>query len=562
MEPTTNNGSNRSGVAKRYLPVLAVVVVVAIAAGVFALVSGGGDDDDGGETASTPTVEGPRVFEDGDDAADFTNCDPETGRIAIPSVYAAPCVETFTGDNGGATADGVTGDEITVVAYVGDPALDPLQAAQVESSGANLDVDQIQQTAQEYAQLFEDNYETYGRDVNLVTYVGTGAPSDEIKAKADAIAIAEMEPFAVLGGPTQAATFSEEISARGIMCIGICGLSAPQAFVDDRAPYVFPVGHNPEQAASHTAELIGSQLVGKNAEYAGDPELQEQERVFGYLHYDTPDGRFQAGAEAFIDQMRDDYDTELAVEIPFFLDLTRAQESARTVIAQLKDAGVTTVVFQGDPLMPKYFSEEATRQDYFPEWVIGPSVLVDSATFGRTFDQQQWAHAFGISLPAASGQQELQNQYHLFEWGYCREPTSNIYAVIEPDSREFFTGVHLAGPELTPETFEAGLFSYPPSGGGPTRPQISWGDHGIWPGIDRNTSDDASLIWWDPEAEGETPTGLFGKGMYRFVDGGRRYLPGEWPEEPLPLFDPEGTIVTFDELPAEDQPPDYPSPCE
>jgi hypothetical protein len=219
------------------------------------------------------------------------------------------------------------------------------------------------------------------------------------------------------------------------------------------------------------------------------------------------------------------------------------------------------VVFQGDPLMPKYFTEEATRQDYFPEWVIGPSVLVDTATFGRTFDQQQWAHAFGIQIPPAGGNASLQESFQLYEFGYCSEPPSNIAAVLAGPIRGFFNGVTLAGPDLTPETFEAGMFAFPPSGGGPMRTTISRGDHGIWPETDWNGVDDVGLIWWDPEAEGETGTGLFGKGMYRVVNNGERYLPGEWPDDPIPLFDPEGTVVSFQELPAEDQAPDYPSPC-
>jgi hypothetical protein len=49
--------------------------------------------------------------------------------------------------------------------------------------------------------------------------------------------------------------------------------------------------------------------------------------------------------------------------------------------------------------------------------------------------------------------------------------------------------------------------------------------------------------------------------MYRVVNNGERYLPGEWPDEPIPLFDPEGTVVSFTELPAEDRAPTYESPC-
>ncbi|GIR37194.1 MAG: hypothetical protein CM15mP49_25790 [Actinomycetota bacterium] len=39
----------------------------------------------------------------------------------------------------------------------------------------------------------------------------------------------------------------------------------------------------------------------------------------------------------------------------------------------------------------------ATAQGYFPEWVHIGSVLADTTAFARTYDQEQWANAFGIT---------------------------------------------------------------------------------------------------------------------------------------------------------------------
>src|SRR5690606_17148113 len=101
--------------------------------------------------------------------------------------------------------------------------------------------------------------------------------------------------------------------------------------------------------------------------------------------------------------------------------------------------------------------------------------------------------------------------------------------VIEPPLRTVFTGIHLAGPELTPESFRDGLFRYPISGGGPTEPQVSRGDHGVWPEMDLGGGDDMTLIWWDPGATGEDETGNEGQGMYRYAKGGQRYTIGNLP---------------------------------
>jgi hypothetical protein len=79
----------------------------------------------------------------------------------------------------------------------------------------------------------------------------------------------------------------------------------------------------------------------------------------------------------------------------------------------------------------------------------------------------------------------------------------------------FFLGVHMAGPNLTPDSFQQGLFSYPPT----------VGETGRWsfaPG-DRTATDDAREVYWDPNATspfngepGRWVTTLEGK---RFVTG-------------------------------------------
>ena len=49
-----------------------------------------------------------------------------------------------------------------------------------------------------------------------------------------------------------------------------------------------------------------------------------------------------------------------------------------------------------------------------------------------------------------------------------------------------------------------------------------------------------------------------GKGMYRYVDNGRRFLPGKIPTAPIKFFDPPDTITRFTSVPAEMQAADVP----
>lgn len=563
MEPTNRRETGtRPSAMKRYGPLIAIVVVIAIVGVVIALAGGGGDDDKkAADNSPVKTTGGPVTINDSNkDSIDWgPNCDVERGRVKIPYAYAPPCVKPFTGDNGGATAQGVTGDSIKVVVYQGDPAKNPLQAATVRSAGADVDNASERETYQGYFDLFSRYYELYGRKIDLQFFDGSGGPMDEVAARADAKAIADMKPFAVLSGANQTPAWADELAANGIMCLGNCSLAVPESFITEHRPYVYGVGPTPEQAGLLTAKLVTNLLKGKKAEYAGDA-LKNKQRVFGVVHYDTIDGQ-QKSAFATLKKALNDGGVKIAADLPFLLDLAKGPENARTQIAKLKEAGVTSVVFTGDPLTPGNLTREATAQNYFPEWIIGSNVLVDIALFGRIYDQAQWQHAFGLALTPARANRVATESYSLYLWGTGTPPPNNTQGVILADLVPLFTGIHMTGPELTPENFEAGLFRYPPSGGTPLSPTTSRGKHGFWPGTDYGGSDDTGLIWWNPDAEGEDEVGKAGKGLYEYTRDGKRYLLKDMPTEDPGLFDPSTSTTIFETVPPDQRPPDYPSPA-
>ena len=67
-------------------------------------------------------------------------------------------------------------------------------------------------------------------------------------------------------------------------------------------------------------------------------------------------------------------------------------------------------------------------------------------------------------------------------------------------------------------------------------------------------------FWWDPDATGLDEIRKEGTGMYQYVDGGKRYLPGEWPTEDK-LFNPDGAVAIYDQPPPGEERGDYPSPA-
>ena len=555
----------RPSALRRYAPFLAIIVVLAIAGVAFALTQ---SDDDGDDDTSSGDVEAALTFDEavdeGIDTDDWKDCDQDTGRVAIPYPFTPPCVQPVAegDDNGGATAPGVTADSIKVVSYITDPDINAAVSGALGGVGVDTDAALTEDTVGAYVEILGEHYETYGRAIDLQFYRGTGTALDEVAARNDARRIIAMEPFAVIGGPTQSPAFSEELAAAGVVCIQTCALAPRAEFALENRPYIYSIGPLPEQAQTHAANFVGTQLAGKNAEFAGDQAMHDQERVFGYVAYNTNDGYYTPMIEQFVNQLRDEFDTEIVLQREFLLDLAVNAEEAQSFVAAMKDAGVTTVLFSGDPFMPQFLSQAATDQDYHPEWVIGSTVLVDTTALARGFDQEQWAHAMGISLPAARGEQEVQTDYLLHQWQFCEEPASNAYDTHAQRALLLVTGIHMAGPNLTPESFEAGWFKYPPSGGIPTDALVSRGEHDIWPDLDVGGSDDVTVIYWDPEATGTDETGQEGVGMYRYVNDGERIRPEGWGDDlELPLFDDSQSVTLVEDFSGENLLPEYESPC-
>ena len=455
---------------------------------------------------------------------------------------------------GGATTPGVTAHTITVVAY--ELADDDLSA----SLQSLLDPAEAQrETRTRLIELLEQRYAMWGRKIKIVFFKGTG--SDETSSRSDAVTVAtEIGAFASLGGPGQQGAYAEELASRGVLCLG-CGLSVPDSTFQDNAPYMWGTLQTPEQFLVTLGDYLIGRLNKRKATFAGDPELRRKTRVFGSVHFEQDPPVF-GDTEKIVRERGAALGYKDAVSLTYQLVIAQLAEKARSLVAQLKEAGVTTVIFLGDPIMPIYLTQAATDQDYFPEWIITGTVLTDSTVFGRLYDQKQWAHAFGVSSAAVRVPLEQSEGWRLHQWFYGEKPNAaKTVSVLYEPIRLLMLGIHQAGPNLTPETFRDGMFAYPPSGGTPTNPRISFGEHGYHEAPDYLAVDDMTEIWWDAEATGKDEQGKEGTGMMRFADGGKRYLPGKMAKSAPKAFQENGSLMTYDEFPADQAPPTYPSPA-
>jgi thiol-disulfide isomerase/thioredoxin len=576
MQPasSTSPGAKNSRSLRKWGPIAAIVAIVAVVVAVVAT-SGGGDSGDGDAVTpgdSTADTSAPEPSGDGSWSYPLSypqaeelgiegeiewgdRCDTERGRLAVVDFFAPFCMAPFEGDNGGATTTGVTAETITIVHYQG-PDNDPIigyitDAIKVDDTNA-----QEFETVANLLPYYEQFYEFYGRKVEIVRYESTGLATDEVTARADAQRIVEeYQPFAVIGGPALTNAFADELAARNVTCIS-CGTGST-AWYAERDPYIWGIDGGAAQKQVHVAEFIGKQLAGKPAVHAGD-EFVGTVRKFGFVYVEG-----SSESKVLADQMVERLDAvgaRPAEVLPYVLDPGSIQQTASQIIAKLKASGVTTVILATDPVAPRDFTREATAQEYFPEWVVAAATLTDTTAFGRSYDQQQWAHAFGVTSLAVRLNPDISGIYSVYKWFTGEEPpAADSMAVFMPPFQLLFSALQSTGPELTPENFAAAIRSFQ-TDKAISQPWLSWGDHGIWDEPDFNGIDDATLFWWDAEAEGPDEIRKVGKGMAVYVDGGKRYLPGEWGEEDR-LFVADGGVSIYDAPPPGEEPPSYPSPA-
>jgi hypothetical protein len=585
MQPASSSsekGSGGSKSIKKWGPIGALVAIVVIVVAVV-VSSGGGDEattdsspassdaPTGSEAPTDSTAGGADTWdfplsyaqaketlsEEAFNAIDWgTRCDAEKGTIAVPDYFAPACMAPFTGDNGGATATGVTADEITIVHYQG-PDNDPIinyitSAVKVDETNA-----QENATIEGFIKYFETYYELYGRKIKYVSYESTGLANDEVTARADAQRIVEeYKPFAVVGGPALTNAFADEMAARETVCIS-CGGGTAEWFAE-RDPYLWNLDGSSEQKQVHVVEFIGKQLAGKPASHAGDA-LKAETRKFAVV-YEASGGAESQRLADLMEARMTEAGAAPDLMLAYTLDPGTIQQQASQIVAKMKAAGITTVVLSTDPVAPGDFTREATTQEYEPEWLVAAATLTDTNAFGRGYDQKQWAHAFGVTSLAVRVNPDVVGSKILYKWFTGQDAPAPLGApVFMPGFSLLFSALQGTGPTLTPQTlgdFIKTIKTTPAM----TASYLTYGDQGIWDATDYNGVDDATVFWWDATATGPDENGREGTGLMKFVDGGKRYLPGEWPTEDK-LFVQDGAVAIYDTAPASETPPSYPSPA-
>jgi hypothetical protein len=159
--------------------------------------------------------------------------------------------------------------------------------------------------------------------------------------------------------------------------------------------------------------------------------------------------------------------------------------------------------------------------------------------------------------------EKLGDNYRLYYWYFHHDPTARSgYGVIRAPIDLLMRGIHAAGPRLTPQTFQAGMFNQPELGTGKkTVISVGFGTK-KYPVSAYTAFHDMTEIWWNPTDCGPDEVSAKNScgGMWRYVAGGKRYLPGQIPSGEPDMFNTAGTVTIYSDYPPGEAPPSYPSP--
>lgn len=387
------------------------------------------------------------------------------GPRQIEDTQSPPCIPYWKGDNGGHTWSGVDANTIRI----------------------GVDHGQQQQQEPDWVKFFNDRFQLYGRHVEMVpVHCGSGSSNPQATMVGDAREVAAQENvFAVIacadaGG--QEKYFYDELARKGILSVAERPDLRTEADYQATAPYEWNYipGYDTNErnlaaqacamqsapAPSYTASATGSRTYGvlysKYQNTASSIDLHVLLDGLGacgihvssrdVLPMDYVSGDDSAG------QQRNQQTTQQAQQAA----LTMSGDHVTTVFC-ISHASDTIQLLQ---------AAEATN--WHPEWLMGTFMYnTEWNADGPLSPTDQWDHALGLDyhnklVPAQDNPWYWAVSETDPSYGWPYAPLSYYAGKYEyPNLLLLFAGLQIAGPHLTPQTFQQGLwnthFPNPPS---------------------------------------------------------------------------------------------------
>ncbi|HYA69568.1 MAG TPA: hypothetical protein VED63_12630 [Acidimicrobiales bacterium] len=431
-------------------------------------------------------------------------CGPGIRQVPWSS-YAPICQPAWHGDNGGATAPGVTATTITLTYRLA--TTDELQELYALVPPAVVGTNsQAVHTMQAYINTFNRYYELYGRKVVLKPYAGEGNFIDEVtgsglaEAQSDALTVAtSLNGFADMSLVDSTVTYTEALQDHGVVAFGSYLQDAD--WYRSRAPDEQTVGPNCTKSASAIGAVLGNGLSDTRAIYAGDPTLRAENRVYGIIY---PDNSTATTCARLIESALAAHHHASAVNVSFTFDPATLIQSSSNAVAQMRSHHVTTVICAScDPVTPIFLFIAAHGDGYRPEWFLqsyfaGGTSNLDNFVANELAEAGTPDEAGGIltlgNAPVPWSRQEAVEAYRLGNGGSTVGLLPSYLFAYEP-LLDFFNLLQAAGPDLTDHRLQAAMADT-----ASLAPSAAPGEFGLWVYGDGVVDPSASysLLRWSP----------------------------------------------------------------
>lgn len=457
-----------------------------------------------------------------------------------------PCVPFFDpeDDNFGKTYKGVTKDEIKVVLFndlgvTGDmnQAYKPSDESAAVGA-APYEFENLVKTIKAQLVYFQNHFQTYGRTVHLLAQKSSGGITAKCNGRqGDAFQTRlKFDPFAVVHLGDNAACYFETL-AKELKIPGF-GLNSdvPRSVYDNNAPYVWGFFPDQESESEWSASFLCDKLWNKGegkARFSKDPTYHTKPRKFGLIwQKDSERGTGPAlvvllkkyvlqhcGVNLFAGKYGD--------EATF---TGGGQGSAANIITKFKGEGITTIVCYCTPvpteLSVSAFQNTATNTDYFPEWYWDHESRMFRAIWNQTYgDPKQFS--MGVNHHWRNPAFRDQYWYKSYKEVASGEPNAFFNFDLYHLFLNLFEGIQAAGPKLTPDTVQRGMFTFNYlNRNDPYEPVGGYGPYDSNAVSDYTFVDTAMGWWWDPT--GQAPGDARPKGCIRVIQSGKRFYANEW----------------------------------
>ncbi len=436
-----------------------------------------------------------------------------------------PCVNFWEGDNGGATYQGVTRDEIRLGWAVAS-----------ESYVAN------QNNAATLTRLiahFNRRYELYGRTLRLIRV-------NQSEPLAAAVAVdEEVRAFAGIGFVLglDGMKFQRELARRRVISTSGSPTFYGHEDYQRMSPFGWSYFPDFDEIQRNAAEFTCTNLAGGQAVFAGGAQRLLTRKFAIFVPRPR---RFASSPDHLIDVTtlrqhlaRCGIDKAEVYDISMS-DPTNDPGRVATTYGQLRSDGVTSILLLTSAADASNYMTGAPG-DYQPEWVLTGAPGQDNefqwASVAPAFHKAHMFGAFTINkLLPYSETPAYYTQQDSSDWQDQNRP-ENVYGDPYQALLVLTSGIQLAGPRLTPDTFASGLqkakFANPGAGGAPY--YQAW--VGFGPG-GKTMVGDESVVWWSDSASSYHGNSTRGPGGgFCYVGRGVRFSSGHWRDVSNELFD-------------------------